>query len=125
MRICTWSVIALSTSWGIMGVIVLLTKCQPMAFNWNKSIDGRCIDEVLFYKVAAGIIITGDLCILLLPMPAIWSLNLPVSKKLQTAGIFITTSTYCAFSVVRFISLFKIKGVDPTRKYSWHTSVLY
>ena len=134
MRICARVLIAVSTAWGLMVVVVLLTKCQPLAYNWNKSLDGICIDETLFYKIGTAINVVGDFLILLLPMPAIWSLNVRLSKKLQVAAVFAIASMYvhfcsvvwiqltvirsCAISTVRFVSLFQIKGVDPTCKAS-------
>lgn len=75
-----------------MVVAVLSTKCQPLAFNWDKSLDGRCIDETLFYKIGTAINVAGDFLMLALPMPAIWSLKVRLSKKLQVAAVFIIAS---------------------------------
>lgn len=75
-----------------MVVVVLLTKCQPLAYNWDKSLDGRCIDETLFYKIGTAINVISDFLILILPMPAIWSLNLPLSRRLHVATVFVIAS---------------------------------
>ncbi|KAF9692266.1 hypothetical protein EKO04_009522 [Ascochyta lentis] len=92
MRLSAWFLIAMSTAWGLMVVVVLLTKCQPLAYNWNKSLDGRCIDETLFYKIGTAVNVVGDFLILILPMPAIWSLNVRLSRKLQIAAVFVIAS---------------------------------
>lgn len=100
MRICAWTLITVSSAWGVMVVVVLLTKCQPLAYNWDKSLDGRCIDETLFYKIGTAINVVGDFLILVLPMPAIWSLNVRLSKKLQVVAVFVIASMYVFFRSV-------------------------
>ncbi|KAF3032876.1 hypothetical protein E8E12_004343 [Didymella heteroderae] len=97
MRICAWSLMAVSLMWGIMVVVVLLAKCQPLAYNWDKSLNGRCANEMLFYKIGTAINVVGDFLILILPMPAIWSLNVRLSKKLQVATVFVIASMQVFF----------------------------
>lgn len=115
-------------------VLVLLMKCQPFAYNWDKSLDGHCIDETMFYKIGTATNVVEDFLVLVLPMPVIWSLNVRLSKKLQVIAVFAIASMYgfslmvhinwlildrsCAFSTARFVSLFRIKGIDATCKWS-------
>ncbi|KAH7346017.1 hypothetical protein BKA66DRAFT_602851, partial [Pyrenochaeta sp. MPI-SDFR-AT-0127] len=94
IRICAWALISVSMAWGVMVVTVLILKCQPLDYNWNKSIQGRCIDEIFFYKIGTAINVTTDVLILILPMPAIWSLNVRLSRKLQVVIVFLIASLY-------------------------------
>ena len=83
--LCAWTLIAVSSGWGVIVVVALLAKYQPLAYNWDKSLDGRCIDETLSYTMGTAIKLVGDSAILILPMPQ-KEIDSAVSKKLQAAG---------------------------------------
>jgi len=92
MIICAWSLIAVSTSWGLLVGVVLLTKRQQLTFNRERSLNGRCINETLFYTIGTAIVVVGDFLVLVLPMPAIWSLGVRRSKRLQVATLYAIAS---------------------------------
>jgi hypothetical protein len=63
--------------------------CQPVQFNWDKTISGTCSPNMLIaYIVAASTNLVIDIVVVVLPMPMLWSLSLPWSKKLAVISMF-------------------------------------
>lgn len=64
-----------------------LAFCQPINYNWNKTISGSCGDIEEAELGAAGINMILDIVIVLLPLPLVWKLKMPIRKKI---GISVT-----------------------------------
>ena len=62
--------------------------CHPIAFNWDKSIDGTCTDPSLAYLMAAITNLLIDAIIVLLPIPVLWTLQMPLFQKVAITGMF-------------------------------------
>lgn len=75
--------------WAVGVALSTLFICTPMAFNWNPSLpQGRCGHQDAFY-IAGGIANTiTDVMVIVLPMPHIWSLQMPASQKAAVSGVF-------------------------------------
>ena len=55
--------------------------------------SANCTRILPLIRIAVGIVnITSDLYLILLPLPAVWSLRLPLRKKLGLSTIFLTGS---------------------------------
>jgi len=64
--------------------------CRPIAFNWDKTIpDGKCGDNIAAFLSQTAINIAIDIAIFILPLPSLWSLQMPFAKKF---GIWIMFS---------------------------------
>ena len=75
--------------WWLSLVFAVIFSCHPVNYFWNKSVpNGHCINEnILAYGVTAVNIVT-DLAVLCLPIPWLWTLQMPLSRKLGLIGIF-------------------------------------
>lgn len=62
--------------------------CQPLAFNWDQTIDGHCGSSITLWMCHGVLNIVTDLIVLLLPMPYIYSLELALYKKLVLMATF-------------------------------------
>lgn len=62
--------------------------CQPLAFNWDQTIDGHCGSSINLWVCHGVLNIVTDLIVLLLPMPYIYSLELSLYKKLVLMATF-------------------------------------
>lgn len=62
--------------------------CQPLAFNWDQTIDGHCGSSITLWVCHGVLNIVTDLIVLLLPMPYIYSLELSLYKKLVLMATF-------------------------------------
>ncbi len=72
VRGLTWAVIiAIVLQWFSMGVVVWATICRPLAFKWDKSINGSCGDLLGAWRYNSIPNILYDLAILLLPIKSV------------------------------------------------------
>lgn len=74
---------------GIASTFVAIFQCSPIAYEWDKSIQGgKCIDEVAFARYTAiPNVVTGAI-MLIMPLPLSWRLNLTVSARIALTATF-------------------------------------
>ncbi|KAA8568755.1 hypothetical protein EYC84_007749 [Monilinia fructicola] len=115
-RITAYNFGAFTVAWAIMVLFVCAFQCLPVAYQWDKSIEGgRCINSWLFFTVGSSFDVLVDLALLILPLPAIWNLQLSILQKLSLIAIFCLGSLTCVFSLIRLIAVAQDKDVpDPT-----------
>ncbi|KAI5781503.1 hypothetical protein EDC01DRAFT_730234 [Geopyxis carbonaria] len=104
---------------GIALFITNIFQCTPVAFFWNPTIPGgSCIDLRAFYFSAAALSIAADFWILLLPQPVLFSLQLPMKKRLMLMGMFGLGIVVCIVAVLRLVALHRLMwGVDVDGTY--------
>jgi hypothetical protein len=67
---------------------LLLSICQPISLQWNPANpDGHCGDIKKQEISSCAVNIILDLAIVILPMPALWTLRIPLSKKFGLIGL--------------------------------------
>ena len=63
--------------------------CSPQEKIWNHLLtEGHCYDSRAEFKVAGVFNSISDFALLMIPMPALWRLQLPLKRKLLTVGVF-------------------------------------
>ena len=80
--------------WLVLNELLLWFQCRPVAYQWDKNIKGgHCLDtNLLIYFATAPLDIATNIAILALPMPYLWNLQMPWSRKLATMGLFVLAS---------------------------------
>lgn len=77
---------------GVSGVLVLIFQCNPIAAAWDFSLVAlpttKCLNALLFYRIAAGFNFVSDVFIFFLPMPTLYKLQLPLKQRLSIMAIF-------------------------------------
>lgn len=77
---------------GATGLVLIcgsIFQCTPIAYNWDKTTQGRCIDMVQFARfMAIPNVITG-MGMLILPLPMVWSLHMTSSRKIALTATFL------------------------------------
>ena len=64
-------------------------QCIPIEKSWNKLITtGHCFDFNGAYKTTGIFNVLSDFAVLIMPMPCVWSLNMPLRKRVLTMGVF-------------------------------------
>ncbi|KAJ2990607.1 hypothetical protein NUW58_g2864 [Xylaria curta] len=87
--------------------IATILQCLPIEASFNKSItNATCINTGPFWYASAGLYITTDIIILIIPMPLIYSLQLPLLRK----AIAMFAFALGAFVVV--IAVLRVKSID-------------
>ena len=63
--------------------------CRPFAYNWNKLIPGGTCGNEKSLDLYLGIFnLLLDVCVVVLPMPVLWGLQMAFNKKLMLSGMF-------------------------------------
>ena len=71
--------------------LVILIGCSPASENWDlMAAQGTCIDLITLLVVSDSYNIATDFTLFLLPIPLIWILYMPWSKKLCILATFAT-----------------------------------
>ncbi|MCJ1466988.1 hypothetical protein MMC07_005610 [Pseudocyphellaria aurata] len=103
-RTCYFTM-ALTICYFVTVLLEAFLMCRPVAYNWNKTIEGSCANLNLAYLLAGITNLLIDALVVIIPMPLLWGLQLPLSKKLGLAGMFGLGSLICVISLLRIIWL--------------------
>ncbi|RDW92200.1 hypothetical protein BP5796_01594 [Coleophoma crateriformis] len=83
----------------IATILTLFLHCTPIQKNWQVKpyVGDKCAVTVLNYIMIAVMNVTTDLCLLAIPIPLLWTVRLPVAKKLLIgvllcSGVFVVTA---------------------------------
>lgn len=76
--------------YGLWTVLSAFLNCIPVNAFWDSSVDGGCIPKGFLWYFNAGMNITTDLVILLLPIPVLSHLRLALRQKVGLLLIFAT-----------------------------------
>ncbi|CAL3970987.1 unnamed protein product [Diplocarpon coronariae] len=104
-----YACLAAITFLGLSGTQLLLTSiwsCVPIAAYWDASIQGRCIEKKPLWLFNAGMNIFTELMVLIIPMPALSTLNLPLKQRVGLMFVFALGGFVCIVSVLRLHSIY-------------------
>jgi len=112
-RYTIWAMIIFLVLWTVVGYIVLLLRCVPLRYAFDKSIDGHCYPDSIFAKLAfsntcalylffflvsffsvrdanllPAINILTDILCATLPVPVIWKLRMRLRTRVYLVAIF-------------------------------------
>lgn len=80
--------------------------CQPVAKLWSPRLPGTCASAQTYWLSVAGLDISLDALVLLLPLPAIFSLRLPTRQKIALVALFALGFLVCAVAVARLLTVY-------------------
>ena len=114
-KIALYTVMTLIALYYLAAWIATIFQSVPVPAIWIKSLQGQCINITLFFYVNAAFNIFTDVCIMVLPVPVIRSLNLPFRQKIALCLVFAVGLIATATSIVRLFTLnVQAQGADPT-----------
>ncbi len=88
VRVAGQVVLAIVVISNIYMVVAVFTACIPLQAFWDIRItDKYCHPQSVWWANTSLLIIT-DFLIFLLPMPAVWTLNVPRKQRFALLGIF-------------------------------------
>lgn len=82
------AVIGLVAAYWFTTIVLMFFLCTPFRYLWDKTIQGTCINLPAAWLSVSIINMILDLIIIAMPMPMLWNLRMPVSKKIAVSGIF-------------------------------------
>ncbi|PWY79594.1 hypothetical protein BO70DRAFT_397077 [Aspergillus heteromorphus CBS 117.55] len=113
-RIC-WVMIGMLATYGSWAVLSAFLNCIPVSKFWDPTVEGYCLNMEGLWFSNASMHIATDIAILLIPIPAMWGLELPRKQKMALISIFALGGFVCVTSVCRLVSLKTIAdSSDPT-----------
>ncbi|PVH81178.1 hypothetical protein DL98DRAFT_548618 [Cadophora sp. DSE1049] len=88
-------------------MIIKARICNPIAALWIPDLPAVCLDRVKLFYCDTVMSALTDMVILVLPIPLVWSLKMPLKKKLRIAALLGAGGIATAASVVRLILVFQ------------------
>jgi hypothetical protein len=79
-------------AWWFSFSIVIVFSCNPVQGFWDRTIEAKCLNEHAISYSVTGVELLTNIAMLVLPVPWLWNLYLPRSKKLALFGIFMLGS---------------------------------
>jgi hypothetical protein len=66
----------------------LIFQCNPVARGWDPTVPGQCLNQDALLESSGPFNIISDFLIFLLPISAIWQLQLPIRTRGAVASAF-------------------------------------
>lgn len=79
---------SLTVLYCLMVILVAFFSCTPFESNWNPSVKGHCADQKSAYLAEGIINLVLDVGVIALPIPSLWTLQMPVHKKIGLMVMF-------------------------------------
>ncbi|KAI1331459.1 hypothetical protein F5Y16DRAFT_422985 [Xylariaceae sp. FL0255] len=97
------------------------TLCQPVQYNWNKNIPGgKCADQGLALLLSGIINLVIDAVTVALPMPKLYGLQIPLTRRLAIASMFGLGALIWVISFSRILAIWRWSLKDPT----WRSNLI-
>lgn len=87
-RYTTYGLLAYIWLWGISETLVSVFQCKPVAYQWNKELHGKCIDQLSYYRWVSVPNVIHDVVMLVIPAPVVWKLKIDIRQKLALSAVF-------------------------------------
>ncbi|KAK3324969.1 hypothetical protein B0H66DRAFT_587829 [Apodospora peruviana] len=90
----------LNAAYYLSAVFTFMFQCIPREKTWNRLLEGQCIDVAAATVVSGAVNLFLDLGILVVPIWAIFHLQLPMKRKLGISAVFGVGIVTCAIAAV-------------------------
>ncbi|GKZ96529.1 hypothetical protein CBS115989_5485 [Aspergillus niger] len=110
-RWCTIVTMAIVTLYCIASILTVALLCRPINANWNIMVNKTCGDVAKTEYASAGFNLAVDLLIVSLPMPIVWTLQMPKEKKVSVTAAFLLGLVTAGVNIERII---QTKTCDQT-----------
>lgn len=92
-KVFIWGMLIYIWLWAMSEFVVTLVQCIPLAYLWDKSLDGACIDQLATYRYIPIPNVIHDVILLALPGPMIWQLpKVSSQQKMALTAVFLIGS---------------------------------
>lgn len=88
-RCMMWAGQGLNALWFVSITFLAIFSCTPIEYYWTRTGEGRCVGVFQVILASAVTSVAIDLYILLLPLPALWALQMKAVRKILVFGVFI------------------------------------
>ncbi|KAJ6002280.1 hypothetical protein N7522_007507 [Penicillium canescens] len=114
-RIFAYIIGAVVLCHGIGVLFAAIFQCSPIAYTWDSTIVGTCVNQQAFYRWVSPPNILTDVLILVMPLPYVWKLHTSLGHKLALTGVSDLAQRGTVFSILRMTTFFQESATtDPT-----------
>ncbi|KAF2133897.1 hypothetical protein P153DRAFT_419727 [Dothidotthia symphoricarpi CBS 119687] len=108
LRNWVYGIGAIVLTWAICFNFVFIFLCDPIPQQWTMDRIGKCVDQILVLKCLIITNLVTDLMIFLLPIRAVWQLQMRKTEKFAVLACFGLGLACCVISLARFIQIYTI-----------------
>lgn len=102
--IALYSFLAFIVSYYTVILFIKVFTCNPIHLFWDVNHhDGMCLNRSAIIITDSSISVITDLAILVFPIVLVWTLHVPLSRKLYIITILGAGSIAVAFSIYRLV----------------------
>ncbi|KAL9037606.1 MAG: hypothetical protein Q9214_005629 [Letrouitia sp. 1 TL-2023] len=94
LRYIAWTVGIFIFAYSFAAVFLAIFRCHPIRAIWNPLVKAHCDNTNATILVMAIFNVVTDVIVLVLPMPVVWGLQLPKTRKFQVMAVFLLGSLY-------------------------------
>ncbi|KAL8832109.1 MAG: hypothetical protein Q9191_000466 [Dirinaria sp. TL-2023a] len=107
-----WVMIVLSFVWTVGFFFSQLLQCVPLSVNWSKygGTTAQCIDVNKMILAQAWSDVFTNVVILALPIPCIWRMQMPISRKLGVCAIFLLGALTVGTGIAKLVIFYRVLG---------------
>jgi len=124
VRLAIFIVMGVCIAYGIACLFTSIFSCIPIRAYWHllEQRDAKCIPTMILWYVNAAFNIACDILVAVVPIRAIWKLQIPVQQRIALLGILTIGWFVCVVSLLRLHYLIVFAGhMDDT---TWYSSSL-
>ncbi|KAK0118650.1 hypothetical protein ONS95_007532 [Cadophora gregata] len=88
-------------------MIIKIRICNPISVLWTPGLPAVCLDRVKLFYCDTVMSALTDVVILVLPIPLVWSLKMPLNRKIQIAALLGAGGLATGASIVRLFLVFQ------------------
>lgn len=91
-RASVYTLMAFVISTTIAFWFAIIFECSPIAYAWDLSLNGTCINRTMFYYFNSALHILGDFAVYFMALPLVSAVKLP---KRQKRGLYVVLCLGC------------------------------
>lgn len=79
--------------WAISETLVAIIQCIPIEYQWDKTLQGQCINQVTAFRFVGIPNVIHDVVLLALPTPMVWAMQkISRAQKMALTAVFLVGS---------------------------------
>jgi len=87
-RTLAYFTMVIATLFALSNLLFTLLQCRPLAYQWDRSIQGECYNQRAGWLGTGIVNIITDIMVLSLPIRPVWDLRLPRRSKAVLTIVF-------------------------------------
>ncbi|KAI6084699.1 hypothetical protein F4821DRAFT_242130 [Hypoxylon rubiginosum] len=134
IRIPIWILVSIVSAWGIAVLLITFFQCSPPRAFWDRYDpihalapgDYSCSVNTNNFFIGNSIPnIVSDACIVFLPLPYIWSLQMRRAQKIALGGIFLLGIFVTIISGVRLLFILTVDVTSPDITWNFSDTIIW